>query len=627
MPGAYNYRRVPSMAPGVLPFRIQHSPVEARMIGPLLRWELLLGFRKSRFNHLRYLYVTCLVLQFAGFYYWFIGGRFEVPASTAPPVEPASHFVDWFLEAILLQQGLMLFLLAPGFVAGAIAGDKASGNLQVLLTTSLTSGAIVLGKFVGRVLHVLLLALAGLPLLCLMAGLADLDPILLGALVVYTLMLLLAVSAASLLASVWCRNTFDAVASVYAVMLLAGLLVLGLEDAGARVRIGMWTSPLLSWVPVPARWAEELFDPRTMLELVRSRHATAWPVSRGLLGATLTWGGLTVASLGLACLCLRPSCARQLGRASSRRPSSRSHRAIDDDAPVYWKQRNVEGLATVPWLGRVPRGLALLGFLVAVPCLTFWSIWPSGVSFEEMMECLRAGEFYTLSSRLGRNVLPDKVYALQLVVVVLVAGLGVGIRASGAITGERERHTWEMLLLTPLSSDELIRQKVIGLVHSARPFLVLYAVGALPLAWWVGQMEFVSTLMAVGLAWGVMHASAAVGIYYSAASPNSWKSMASTALVLIVQGFMLAFTSGAFLGCLLNVLGLAALFEMVFSIFPVLDWIGVHSKLQSAVSFFVPLTLLWIGIGRLAGREHLRKAQEWLDEERTPRRAVRTRSA
>ena len=40
----------------------------------------------------------------------------------------------------------------------------------------------------------------------------------------------------------------------------------------------------------------------------------------------------------------------------------------------------------------------------------------------------------------------------------------VGIRCSGAISGERERLTWEALLLTPLETRYLVRGKLRGIM-------------------------------------------------------------------------------------------------------------------------------------------------------------------
>src|SRR5262249_55994254 len=66
--------------------------------------------------------------------------------------------------------------------------------------------------------------------------------------------------------------------------------------------------------------------------------------------------------------------------------------------------------------------------------------------------------------------------------VMMLAGLGIGIRWSGAVTGEREKNTWEALLLTPLETRHLIRGKLWGIIGASLPYLIAYAVPALAFA-------------------------------------------------------------------------------------------------------------------------------------------------
>ena len=70
---------------------------------------------------------------------------------------------------------VLLFLLTPAFVAWAITDEKSRGTLQYLLTSSLTTWEIVVGKLLGRLVHLGLLALAALPLFALMAPFGEFD--------------------------------------------------------------------------------------------------------------------------------------------------------------------------------------------------------------------------------------------------------------------------------------------------------------------------------------------------------------------------------------------------------------------------------------------------------------------
>ena len=60
-------------------------------------------------------------------------------------------------------QLLMMCLLAPVFAAGAVAQQRDADTFNVLLTTPLTNGQIVLGTLLGRFFFVLTLLISGLP--------------------------------------------------------------------------------------------------------------------------------------------------------------------------------------------------------------------------------------------------------------------------------------------------------------------------------------------------------------------------------------------------------------------------------------------------------------------------------
>ena len=52
----------------------------------------------------------------------------------------------------------------------------------------------------------------------------------------------------------------------------------------------------------------------------------------------------------------------------------------------------------------------------------------------------------------------------------------------GAISSERERQTWEALLLTPLSAGQIIRGKLWGVMAASYWYLLAYAAPAVTLS-------------------------------------------------------------------------------------------------------------------------------------------------
>src|SRR5262249_23171901 len=117
---------------------------------------------------------------------------------------------------------------------------------------------------------------------------------------------------------------------------------------------------------------------------------------------------------------------------------------------------------------------------------------------------------------------------LQGAVFLFLASFVAGIRSSGAVTGERERQTWESVLLTPLETWELIEDKVHGTLDALRPYFVAFAVPATVVAFWMGLDAATFVLALLLLTWTAMYFMAATGVWCSARSKSSWRSLVAT---------------------------------------------------------------------------------------------------
>ena len=101
-----------------------------------------------------------------------------------------------------------------------------------------------------------------------------------------------------------------------------------------------------------------------------------------------------------------------------------------------------------------------------------------------------AGDIDGLVGIHQRMALGGSGFYTQGFVVMLLAGLVIAIRCSGTVTGERERSTWEALLLTPLETHQLIRGKLWGIIGASIPYLTAYALPALAFALIGGMAAF-----------------------------------------------------------------------------------------------------------------------------------------
>jgi ABC-type Na+ efflux pump permease subunit len=578
----------------------------AQMLKTIIRLEWQLRARRDQFRPFLSCYVACLLLDCCAWYYWAL-------AIFLPPSPGRSgQFLTAAVELVWLQQWLLPFLVAPPFIATAFATEKAKGVLPLLFTTPVTSGEIVLGKLIGRIAPLALLSIAHWPFWGLLAALVGINSLSAAVLAGASLLPLLAVSAVSLLASASCRKSADAVLGVY-FLLGAGILGISVLDNVGSSGVPSWAR-LLVFENGLCR-----IGPDYLLEPVWDGRAGALEVSRRALIATAAWGLIVVVCLTLACWRLQVA-----GRDRSRVRRSRLclRRPPVSDEPICWKECYRERRMPLGILRHIPPSFALPGVFVGTGGLLLWCLWPAGISFAEFVEWLRIGDFQTLSEQLRRNGHPGRpaLMLAMLIGVLFLAALSVGVRCATAISAEREEHTWELLLLAPLSTRDLIHGKVEGALRSTRPYLVACALSTLPLAWLFGPAEVMLTLAILLLAEPILSVASAVGIDQSARAANSWRSILATVRLIVGGTFVTAFVLNFALGCLgLIFLGLGDFFEILRSYFPLLDWLGIERRYHRLVYFLLVVgSFTWILL-RQASREYRTKAEKWIDTfERAP---------
>jgi hypothetical protein len=160
--------------------------------------------------------------------------------------------------------------------------------------------------------------------------------------------------------------------------------------------------------------------------------------------------------------------------------------------------------------------------------------------------------------------------------VAVLGSLVVAVRCSGTITGERDRQTWDGLMTSPLTAHDIVRGKLRGVLRSTWPYVpaawagmvglcavqsvrepsmavgvVLMAVIVALLVIWHGMglagwaavicVELVAlvsgldvaVIAAAGLAvsWLAMYFLGSVGLWCSARSKSSWRSLLGTVVV------------------------------------------------------------------------------------------------
>jgi ABC-type transport system involved in multi-copper enzyme maturation permease subunit len=402
---------------------------------------------------------------------------------------PQLRFALWSATMILLT---IVVVQAPAVLAGSLAGERERGVLQLLLTTAVSPREIVSGRLLGKLSQVGMILFAGLPVLGVLFawnGLGFFD------LAVFFLLLTVVGfggGGVAVGASIVARRGRDALLVVYILMLVLLL------------------SPLLSWVGLPVEVAQWLlwFNPFFSLnQLVYEGE------SGPALAAAGFWLAIGVAGTSVAAWRLRPSCV------ATGDVVKKSRRPIWvpplGDRPMLWKELYIERVGT---LGRFGRWLGVLitvsiggGSVVLAAIILADLFWPRADGWA-------AGATHFLTIFLTGASATFMGWLLQ---------WAIGLRAAVSIASERERATWDAVLMSPLEPREIVRAKVFGSLYALR-----WVVAAMILAWTVALVvgavslhDYVVWIAGNAVAGALM---AAIGVRCSLSLPTATKAMTWT---------------------------------------------------------------------------------------------------
>ncbi|MCI0379117.1 MAG: ABC transporter permease subunit [Gemmataceae bacterium] len=467
--------------------------------------EWLNACRRGRHHMIRHVYVGVLVLEVLFYLFsWFARVQAVDQRSEIAPWNITVERAWYFWQFFAYQHFFWILISTPAFVAGAVADEKTRGTLELLLTTDLTRTEIVIGKWLGQVAQVLVFTMPAWPIFVFLTFAGGLQPGTLLVLGLDTLILIMTLAAGGILTSVWARKTSTAVLLLYGSF--AAVLYL-LASGDWLAHIGFHSFEQVNRQSAGHDW---------------------W--SPGWL-----WGWAAGVAVVLCCLCvatltLRRAFERFLS-AVPRMPRWLAwlRRPPVGDQPLRWKERFVGQVAIFAWLRQLPRRWAIaLVFVLGVAL------------------------FLILESK------PETYFYHGLVMMTLVS-LFVAVRASGAISGEREKHTWDSLLMTPLEARQLVRGKLWGIIDSARPYFLAYLIPALL---WSARGELwglFCTVFCWLASWGLLYYYGASGIYWSVQSTTTYQSLFKTLskgtghLLKAAMTFGLP-TTAFFAGCVASIL-------------------------------------------------------------------------
>lgn len=423
-----------------------------RLFGPVFALEAARTGRRLSTFVVRWLYLLILVGVLGMFFY---SSRHKLDTSDGT-VDPnvLTRFCENFFWVYTITQFLAVSALVPAMTAGAITVEKERKTLSFLLATTLSAKEIVFGKLSVRIGELIMLVLAGMPVLSLLQFLGGIEPRLVLLATGMTLATVVSLSAIGAAASVEMARTRDAVILAYAIpvgYVALSAYCLSLKDAPG------WSGTVdIFAFGNPFRVAGQLggsSKPDQML-------ATAsWYIGfHGLVSAI---------AFAFAVVRLRRSSEPSGARGSKRRGRARArkHPPVGDD-PVVWREMYVEPGSG----GGLIRRLFLFAILAAILLPLAAIIWKTMLTTNPSFEYFGADRYSPLKDFQGRANTWVSASTCGLGMLML---LRAAVRGASAVAGERDRDTWLSLIGTPLTTVEILRGKWMGCVWGQRDLLYL----------------------------------------------------------------------------------------------------------------------------------------------------------
>lgn len=463
------------------------------LVGPVLAYDVLRVGRKPRVIWFRLAYAILLAFLFTWVYLtWYELARYRGAGSIQP--KDLSRLAETFFSVYMVVQFILVCLLTPAAVAGAIADEKERRTLEFLLATDLRDREILFGKLASRVGSLLLFLLAGLPILALLQFFGGIDPDLVLAGFAATFATVLTLAAVGIAASVLSRKSRDAIALTYLVAICYVLISLVVYAVSMIPAVRSESVVIFGYTLTSEDVAYPLVagNPFFMVPYVMARRAFMTVDLFDALWHYLLFHAIVIAVLvAWAGFNLRPIALRQtfgstarslLGRLRRRRrpadvsapaatsaaAPARPRRVVADvrrpavgDQPILWKEVFVDAGLKLGGFGRVVvLGLVALTFVPAGFIFYFTIIdppgWGGGNSWWSAARWEDFGRGMNIYLRTAGTVATSLVF------------LAVTVRGSGVVSGERDRHTLDALLTTPLSARTILWGKWWGCLLGMR---------------------------------------------------------------------------------------------------------------------------------------------------------------
>ncbi len=493
------------------------------MFGPVLFYDSIRTARKGRYVLLRCVYAAVLLFTLFILYGKYFGNVWDLWSPQKLHPARITQFAEEFFVFFITVQFVAVVVLTPALTAGAVAEEKERKTFEYLLTSDLRNDEIVLGKLAARLAYLVLFVLTGLPILSLLQFLGGVDPNMVLAGFAVTGATMISLAALSIFNSVYCRKPLTAIVLTYleaTAYVAATSFLSGFPPPLSFLAAGNTYTALTDAVPTaPLAAAMPPFGPGP------GAGSGGWlPGLLAGLPAILPSYLLFHGLVAFCCLALAMGPLRTWNRRQASRGARRSFvLALTQkrlprvwSEAILWKELFAEPVLRFNRSGMVATATFLTcSFFVGL--FIMLCLFAYGIGINEL------GRYMNLGVRL-----------LGTFVACLLL-LGVAVRASGCLSGERDRQTLDGLLTTPVSNRQILWAKWIGSVVSGRK------------AWWFLGGIWLAGLLTTGLhplalplvttAWLVYALFfASLGLWFSLTCRTTLRATIWTLVVVAVSG-------------------------------------------------------------------------------------------
>ncbi|MDB5340149.1 MAG: gliding motility-associated transporter permease protein [Planctomycetaceae bacterium] len=341
------------------------------------------------------------------------------------------------LTSLNLLQELGLYLVLPALACSTLTIEKERKTLDLLLITKLGPWTIIFEKFLSQVVAAVNLLLLSLPLLAFSYSLGGISPERLWIALLGLFLTIIRLAAVGIFCSAVFQTTTRALLGTYALIALACVIEQGIQfsliptlNRYLRPNPGLDVPPLLNM----------LFDSPGILTLFRSNLILSYPADFSVM-LRLVFGCLpslvcSFAFIALARYCLVPPVhgsvkwlLQRPGFSFRKTRIPRDARDVPLDDPIAWRE-GPRGNPTWWWIRNV--------------C---FAALPLGLSLTALYWCLDNDSWHAC-----------------LILTYLVIWLAVTVRlcshSATLLIPERVHQTLDLLCCTPMTSGDMMRQKM-----------------------------------------------------------------------------------------------------------------------------------------------------------------------